>query len=232
MYGASQEFEKERKEIAKKLLREGVSVDVISKSTKMKKAEIVFLKKQMNAPCVITDLIHMLNILNDSVIAETVIRIILEKDDLIVKEVFINYDQLEIYAVDSRNEQFDISVHLVRKKDIERGTRYDESISHEPSVSDTHEGILKKYDIVLLDHDICDQGLPKYTVCWSIKQTNQTLEDWPQAIYVNCLYEEVVTPIGKLIHDFWCADPSEMYYEELCRRNNNINAYGKGEHHG
>ena len=232
MYETSQEFTKERKEIAKKLLREGVSVDVVSKSTKMKKTEIVFLKKQMDEPCVITDLIHMLNILNDSVIAETVIRIILEKDDLIVKEVFINYDQLEVYAIDSANQQFDITFHLVKKKDVEQGTRYDESISHEPSVSDTHEGILKKYDIVLLDHDICDKGLPKYTVCWAIKQTNQTLEDWPQAIYLNCLYEDVSTPIGKLIHDFWCTDPKEMYYEELRCRSNYINENSKGEHHG
>ena len=39
--------------------------------------------------------------------------------------------------------------------------------------------------------------------------------DGSHIIYVNGSYKDVSDPVGKLIHDFWCEEPEEMYYQQL-----------------
>lgn len=48
-------------------------------------------------------------------------------------------------------------------------------------------------------------------------RTNQPFEDGSHILYVNGAYRGD-TPIGKLMHDFSCTDPADMYYETLAER--------------
>ena len=47
--------------------------------------------------------------------------------------------------------------------------------------------------------------------------TGRDLDDEEHILYVNGEYRDE-TPIGKLMHDFSCTVPDDMYYDELAER--------------
>ena len=51
----------------------------------------------------------------------------------------------------------------------------------------------------------------------SIFDTNESFNDGSHILYVNGAYRDE-TPIGKLMHDFSCTAPDDMYYGELAER--------------
>lgn len=56
-----------------------------------------------------------------------------------------------------------------------------------------------------------------YQIERCILGTGESFEDGSHILYVNGSYRDE-TPIGKLMHDFSCTDPTDMYYEVLADR--------------
>lgn len=56
-----------------------------------------------------------------------------------------------------------------------------------------------------------------YRVERYIEETGEKFEDGTHILYVNGAYCDI-TPIGKLMHDFSCTNPSDMYYGVLADR--------------
>ena len=56
-----------------------------------------------------------------------------------------------------------------------------------------------------------------YPVERCILPTGEKFDDGSHILYVNGAYRDE-TPIGKLMHDFSCTDPADMYYDVLAER--------------
>lgn len=61
------------------------------------------------------------------------------------------------------------------------------------------------------------KGLPRYPVERCFLESGEVFGDGSHILYVNGVYRDE-TPIGKLMHDFSCTDPANMYYDELAER--------------
>ena len=60
-------------------------------------------------------------------------------------------------------------------------------------------------------------GKPLYQIERCFLGTGEKFEDGSHILYVNGAYRDE-TPIGKLMHDFSCTNPSDMYYGVLADR--------------
>ena len=71
--------------------------------------------------------------------------------------------------------------------------------------------------IFITENDVMGKGLPLYPVERYISVTGERFEDGAHILYVNGAYRGD-SPIGRLMHDFGCVDPSDMYYDVLADR--------------
>ena len=61
------------------------------------------------------------------------------------------------------------------------------------------------------------KGKPLYHVERFIMESDELFDDGSHIVYVNGAYRDD-TPLGKLMHDFSCTQPSEMHYKILADR--------------
>ncbi|MBR1384173.1 MAG: hypothetical protein IJ555_10280, partial [Ruminococcus sp.] len=74
------------------------------------------------------------------------------------------------------------------------------------------------YVIFITSHDYFGKGLPVYTINRHIEELDMMpFDDKEHIIYVNG-ENNTDTPLGKLMHDFKCNDPKDMYYRNLAER--------------
>ena len=60
--------------------------------------------------------------------------------------------------------------------------------------------------------------MPLYAVERKIIEPDRPFGDGQHIIYVNGAYRDDETELGKLMHDFSCTDPDEMYNEVLANK--------------
>ena len=53
---------------------------------------------------------------------------------------------------------------------------------------------------------------------WRSRENNHHFGDRSHIIYVNGEYRDEATPLGRLVHDLFCRNAGEMYYEALAQR--------------
>lgn len=70
-------------------------------------------------------------------------------------------------------------------------------------------------------------SLPIYHADRIIRETGKTLNDGTHIIYVNASYQDD-SPLGKLMHDFSCKNPNEMYYFQLAEKTKYFKENEKG----
>ena len=70
-------------------------------------------------------------------------------------------------------------------------------------------------------------GLPIYHIDRIIRETGSDFGDESHIIYVNAQIRDE-TALGRLMHDFACTDPQDMYYDLLARRVHYFKADEKG----
>ncbi len=71
--------------------------------------------------------------------------------------------------------------------------------------------------IFITEHDVLKMGEALYKIERQIVGTDRMFGDGAHIIYVNGEMREGDTALAHLMHDFFCADPEEMYYPELAR---------------
>ena len=163
---------------------------------------------------------------SDKACTQTVIRIIMESDDLIVEQVtpqavLTNLSghtvRLDILAIDTHGTRFDIEIQRLSKGASSRRARYYSSMldaaqtiqnQDYDTLHDTRVIFLTEEDVIGLDRQ-----------CYRIKrmivgEENVVFEDGEQIIYVNCA-KQSNGRIGKLAHDFQCPNPDQMYYDSI-----------------
>ena len=71
------------------------------------------------------------------------------------------------------------------------------------------------------------KDLPLYPVERYFAGTNELFNDGSHILYVNGAYQDD-SSLGRLMHDFFCTEPDDMYYETLANRARYLKKNEKG----
>lgn len=73
--------------------------------------------------------------------------------------------------------------------------------------------------ILITENDVLGGDLPIYHIERHIvEMDNDPFGDEEHIIYVNGANEDSETELGKLMHDFKCTNPDDMFFKELAKR--------------
>ncbi len=87
--------------------------------------------------------------------------------------------------------------------------------NHVVEKGEFYEGMPDCYVIFICQKDQFKKGLPMYHIHNTVDETGERVNNGQELIIVNGEYRDESTLIGKLMHDFSCIDPNEMYSEVL-----------------
>ena len=158
---------------------------------------------------------------------EVVLRAVMGNERLHVTEVFTQQNAPNLYG---RSVRFDAlatdgvalyNVEIQRSDEgaIPRRARYNSSMIDARTVSKGTEfpDLPETYVIFITEHDIWKRGKPLYKVLRTFEDTADAFDDGAHILYVNgeCQSD---SPLGRLMHDFFCTNPNDMYSEVLAER--------------
>lgn len=164
----------------------------------------------------------------DTKCIELILRIILNKPDLNVvsvrTQVFVENllnrsVRLDVLASDSLGRIFNIEIQRADKGAGRRRARYNSSML-DANLLEKGAGfdmLPETFVIFITENDIFKKGEPFYQIERCFVKTGESFEDGAHILYVNGAYQNE-SPLGKLMHDFACSDPSDMYYDVLADR--------------
>ena len=158
---------------------------------------------------------------------EVVLRAVLGNDRLRVTEVITQQSVPNLYgrsvrfdalATDGENI-YDVEIQRSDEGAIPRRARFNSSMidSREVSKGTLFPDLPETYVIFITEHDIWKRGKPLYKVRRTFEDTEEVFNDGTHILYVNgeCQSE---SPLGRLMHDFFCSDPNDMYSDVLAER--------------
>ncbi|MGN0940995.1 MAG: PD-(D/E)XK nuclease family transposase [Selenomonadaceae bacterium] len=97
-----------------------------------------------------------------------------------------------------RRTRFHVS--MIDSREVAKGTKF--------------KDLPEIYVIFITENDVWGNGLPLYHVKKTITENGMTFDDGTHTMYVNGAYRDD-SDIGKLMHDFFCEDPDDMYFDDL-----------------
>ena len=167
-------------------------------------------------------------VFEDKVCAEFLLKIILNRDDLTVKEVHGQHDlknlqgrsvRLDILALDDAGRAYNIEVQRSDTGADAKRARYNSSLldANLTAKGDDYASLNETYVIFITEHDVLKAGLPIYHIDRTIRETGITFADEAHIIYVNAQIQDE-TALGRLMQDFTCTDPGKMNYPVLAQR--------------
>ena len=158
---------------------------------------------------------------------EVVLRAVLGNDRLRVTEVITQQSVPNLYGRAIRFDAlatdgetiYDIEIQRSDEGAIPRRARFNSSMidSREVSKGTLFPDLPETYVIFITEHDVWKRGKPLYTVRRTFEDTEEVFNDGTHILYVNgeCQSE---SPLGRLMHDFFCSDPNDMYSDVLAER--------------
>ena len=155
-------------------------------------------------------------------LAEYVLRVIIGKRDLrltreetqkdLVRLVGARELCLDVHGVDDQNQQYDLEVQRA-----DAGARPERARYHAGALdvenlnaSQEFEELPTTYIIFITENDIWKGGQAIYPIVKTVGGTELPFKDRQHILYVNASYEGE-DDIGRLMHDFLCSDPDDMY---------------------
>lgn len=169
---------------------------------------------------------------------ELLLHIITGKSDLKVEEARTQYSiknlagrsvRLDIYAKDTAGKRYNIEVQRADKGAGAKRARYNSSILDVNSLLAGEEwGYLPEtYVIFITENDVLGGNKAIYHIERIIKETGNDFSDGAHILYVNGAYRDD-SPIGKLMHDFSCKNPDDMYFKILADKTRYYKEDAKG----
>lgn len=158
---------------------------------------------------------------------EVVLRAVLGNDRLRVTEVITQQSVPNLYGRAVRFDAlatdgetiYDVEIQRSDEGAIPRRARFNSSMidSREVSKGTLFPDLPETYVIFITEHDVWKRGKPLYTVRRTFEDTEEVFDDGAHILYVNgeCRSE---SPLGRLMHDFFCSDPNDMYSDVLAER--------------
>ena len=162
-------------------------------------------------------------------LVQFVLRIIMNKKSLIVKRSVVQKQlksiqgrsiTLDVDAVDDDEAEINIEMQGETGGAHPKRARFHSSMIDSNALVQNEDftKLPETYVIFITSKDYFGKGLPLYTINRRIDELDLALfGDDEHIIYVNGEYIDD-TPLGKLMHDFKCKDPNEMFYKPLADR--------------
>lgn len=190
----------------------------------LKRAKIISKIKEMR----LMDDNFMTAVLSDKACAELVIRIILDRDDITVKETKTQYTinclrshsvRLDVYAEDTNGTKYDIEIQRSDGGANPRRARYISSMIDSDTLltGDDYSRLPESFVIFITETDVLKGNQPLYIIDRTINGTADKFNDGSHIIYVNSQIQND-TRLGKLMRDFTCVDPDKISYKVLADR--------------
>ena len=165
---------------------------------------------------------------NDTERTALLLRIILNNDKIkVIKAVtqqklknLSGHDlQLDILAREENGRLFNVEVQNRSSGAAARRARYHLSLldTHSLPKGEVYQKLPDNYVIFITQYDVLKGGLPIYHISRKIEENNAAFVDGSHIIYVNNKIKDN-TPLGRLMHDFNCSNPNDMYYPELAEK--------------
>ena len=162
-------------------------------------------------------------------LAEYVLRIILEKEDLkLIKEI-TQKDLvrlvgarglcLDVHGIDDQGQQYDLEVQRADAGARPERARYHAGALDVENLNagQEFEELPTTYIIFITENDIYKGGQAIYPIDRVIGGIEQPFKDRQHILYVNASYQGD-DPLGHLMHDFLCSDPDDMYSELMAEK--------------
>ncbi len=159
---------------------------------------------------------------------ELVLRIVLDIPDLTVVESHTQVNvanlinrslRLDVLASDSAGRQINVEIQRSDRGAGSRRARYHSSIldaSLLESGSDFND-LPETWVIFITERDVMGRGRALYRVERCVLDTGGLFDDGAHILYVNGSFRDE-SPVGRLMHDFFCTDPADMHYDVLAER--------------
>ena len=159
---------------------------------------------------------------------QLVLQIVLEMPDLVVSDVrtqvflenLLNRSvRLDILATDSTGRKINVEIQRADKGAGRKRARYNSSMMDANLLrkGEDFDKLPETYVVFITEHDVLGDGQSLYKIERYISGSSKKFENGSHILYVNGEYRDE-TPIGRLMHDFSCTNPENMYYDELAER--------------
>ena len=163
-------------------------------------------------------------------LVQSVLRVIMDKPDLIVKssqiqKVLKNLHghsvTLDIDATDNNNTKYGIEFQNDNEGANPKRARYISSMVDGNALdpSEDYANLPESYVIFVTKNDVLNIGQRIYHIHRTIEGTDVVFKDQSHIIYVNGSIQDD-TPLGRLMHDFHCKKAEDMYNKDLAERVN------------
>lgn len=164
----------------------------------------------------------------DTASVELVLRIVMEKPDLKVLDVrtqvfvenLLNRSvRFDVLATDNTGAKLNIEIQRSDAGAGRKRARYNSSMMDAGLLEkgEDFDRLPETWVIFITEKDVVGEGLPLYPVERCFLKTGKRFGDGSHILYVNGAYRGD-TPIGRLMHDFFCTDAADMYYQPLAER--------------
>lgn len=170
----------------------------------------------------------MTKVFEDKECSEFLLQVILDRDDLTIREVHSQYGlnniqgrsaRLDILAVGEQNKAYNIEIQRNDRGAEVRRARYNSGLmdANITEPGDRYDQLYETYVIFITENDILKAGLPIYHIERTIQETGMPFGDGAHIIYVNSQIKDD-TKLGRLMQDFTCTNPDDMNYPVLAQR--------------
>lgn len=195
-------------------------------------AEKIF--KKLQKVSLMDDLYMTLFFKDDIPVTQLLLRVIMNKNDLIVKSVDTQFEikgaegtrlaKFDVFATDSKGTNYDIEFQKASSGATPYRARFNialiDSNALKPGENHTKLKNLKSVVIFITQKDYFKRGRPLYKFERIDSETGINFNDGTTIIYVNGSYKGIDSAIGRLIHDITCTNESEMFYKDFADRTN------------
>ena len=170
---------------------------------------------------------------------QRMLRIMLNNDKIKVRKVGVQQwlqnlyghsAQLDILAEDENGTQFNVEIQRNDEGASEKRARFycGALDMHFLDTGEKYEALPEAYVIFITEHDVLKKSWPLYNVQRCLIGNGEVFEDGSHVVYVNAACQED-TPLGRLMQDLNCKDPSKMHYKELADTVNYFKTTKEGE---
>lgn len=170
----------------------------------------------------------MSKVFEDKECEEVLLRAILKKKDLKVKDVHVQYDvknlqgrsvRLDILATDESGKLYNVEVQRNNHGAVPKRARYNSSLldANITDAGEDYKNLAETYVIFITEDNIFGANKALYHIDRIVKETKKPFGDEAHIIYVNSKIQNN-TELGKIMHDFYCTDANDIKNKKLAKR--------------
>ncbi len=166
---------------------------------------------------------------NNMPLAQKVLRILTGISDLVLTDNKTQYDLkhllgarsicLDVLASDSKGTIYDLEIQRADRGASPKRARYHSSALDTELLlaNDDFDKLPTTYTIFITENDVRNGERPSYFFERRDTVTNEPFGDDEYILFINGAYSntEDDSDLAKLIHDFGCTKPSDMYFSEM-----------------